>query len=148
MTCVIATKRFVCADRRVGETGGGSYSSIVKVAKNPWLITAVSGSGATLLAVKQAVKEGIETPEDLLSYIDSTSYAIVLTWNSKLVCLSEGALWPVREPVTTIGSGGDLGLGFMHGAGVFTPRVAREAQRFVAKHRADCGGGCDIRSFE
>jgi hypothetical protein len=109
MTCVLATSRFICSDRRVSDDGAVS---------------------------------------SLLPLIDANSYAIVLTLDGKLHCLSEGSVWPVQGPVVALGTGADLALGYMHGAGVFNARVAREAQRFVAKRRADCGGGCDVRSFE
>ena len=147
MTCVLGTRRFICADRRIAEDGGAA-SSMIKVAKNAWLIAAAAGLGTAVLAVKRAVREGAQSPEDLLRAVGRESYALVLTWDGSLCCLSEGAVWPVHGPVAALGSGGDLGLGFMHGVGAFTPRVAREAQRFVAKRRTDCGSGCDIRSFE
>lgn len=146
LTCVLGTTRFICADRRIEEDG--AVSSLVKVAQNGWLIAAAAGLASATLAVKRAVRAGAETPEDLLACIDGNSYAIVLTFDGKLHCLSEGAVWPVQGPVVALGTGADLALGYLHGAGVFTPRVAREAQRFVAKRRADCGGGCDVRTFE
>lgn len=147
MTCVIATRRFVCADRRIAEDGG-SFTSIVKVCKNPWLIAAAAGLGTAILAVKRAMREGAEAPADLLDAVGKGSCALVLSWDGVLTHISEGVIWSVREPATAIGSGGDLALGYLHGAGAFTPRVAREAQRFVARRRADCGSGCDIRSFD
>lgn len=146
MTCILATRRFVCADRRV--TDEGALTSMVKVAKNPWLIAAAAGLASTTLAVKRAVRAGVQSPSDLLSLVDAQSYAIVLTWDGMLSCLSEGTAWTVQGPVVALGTGADLALGYMHGAGVYTPRVAREAQRFVARRRSDCGSGCDIRSFE
>lgn len=146
MTCIVATTRFVCADRRIEESG--AVSSLVKVAKNGWLIAAAAGLASATLAVKRAVRAGAANPEDLLEHLDRDSYAVVLTLDGRLHCLSEGALWPVQGPAIALGTGADLALGYLHGAGVFTPRVAREAQRFVAKRRADCGGGCDVRSFE
>lgn len=146
MTCILGTTRFICADRRI--EADGSVSSLVKVAKNQWLIAAAAGLASATLAVKRAVRAGACNPEDLLEHIDRESYAVVLTHDGRLLCLSEGALWPVQGPAIALGTGGDLALGFMHGAGSFTPRIARAAQRFVAKRRADCGGGCDVRSFE
>lgn len=146
MTCIIASRRFVCADRRISEEG--AFTSMVKVAKNQWLIAAAAGLGTCTLAVKRAVRDGATTPDELLPLVDAQSYAIVLTWDGKLTTLSERLVWDVKGPIVALGTGGDLALGFMHGAGAFTPRTAREAQRFVAKRRADCGSGCDIRSFE
>jgi hypothetical protein len=146
MTCILATARFVCADRRV--TDDGAVTSMVKVAKNGWLIAAAAGLAATTLAVKRAVRDGAQSPAELLELVDAQSYAVVLTWDGLLSCLSEGVSWAVQGPVVALGTGADLALGFMHGAGSFTPRTAREVQRFVARRRSDCGSGCDIRSFE
>ena len=146
MTCIVGTTRFICADRRIEEDG--AVSSLVKVAQNGWLIAAAAGLASATLAVKRAVRAGACNVEDLLPLVDRDSYAIVLMHDGRLHCLSEGAVWPVQGPVVALGTGADLALGYMHGAGVFTPRVAREAQRFVAKRRADCGGGCDVRSFD
>jgi CxxC motif-containing protein (DUF1111 family) len=146
VTCILGTKRFVCADRCIEEDG--AVTSLIKVASNPWLIAAAAGLASAALAVKQAIRAGAETPEDLLDAVGKDSYAIVVTWDRRLVTLSEGAVWPVKGPVVAVGTGADLALGYMHGVGVFSARVAREAQRFVAKRRADCGGGCDVRSFE
>ena len=147
MTCIIGSSRFICADRRITEDGG-ALTNMVKVAKNPWLIAAASGLGTATLKVKQAVRAGVQRPEDLLTELDRESYALVLTWDGWLFCLSEGALWPTKGPVYAIGSGAEQAVAFMHGAGSFGARGAREAQRFVAKRRTDCGGGCDVRSFE
>lgn len=147
MTCIIATRKFVCADRRLAEDGGAS-SSIVKVAKNPWVIAAAAGLGTAVLAVKRAIREGAESPADLLEAVGKGSYALVLTWDSTLSLISEGVLWPAKLPIAAIGSGADMALGFMHGAGSVAPSVARAAQRFVAKRRSDCGDGCDLRTFE
>lgn len=146
MTCILATRRFVCADRRVDAEGAAS--SMVKVARNPWLIAAAAGLAKCTLAVKQAVRDGTQSVDDLVSLIDVNSHAVVLTWDGLIWCLSEGAKWPMKGPVVALGSGADLALGYMHGVGAYTPRVAREAQRFVAKRRTDCGGGCDVRTFE
>lgn len=146
MTCIIASRRWICADRRLADDDGSS-SSIVKVAKNPWLIAAASGLGTAVLAVKRAVRDGAESPADLLKVIDSNSYALVLSWDGILSLLSEGMIWPAKLPIAGIGSGSDLAIGFMHGAGSTAPAVARAAQRFVAKRRTDCGDGCDLRTF-
>lgn len=146
MTCILACQRFICADRRV--EAEGVASSMVKVARNPWLIAAAAGLATTTQAVKDAVRAGAQSPEDLVECVDRESYAVAVTWDGKIFTVSEGRTWPMRGPVVALGTGADLALGFMHGAGSFTPRLARLAQRFVAKRRTDCGGGCDVRSFE
>lgn len=120
---------------------------MVKLAKNPWLIAGVAGNAASLLAVKQAVKAGAESMADLVPLVDSGSYALVLLWNGTLELIQERRVWACADRVTAIGSGADLALGFMYGAESCNARVARAAQRFVARRRVDCGGGCDVRTF-
>lgn len=149
MTCIVGTTRFICADRRVTEDGATSH--LVKVAKNPWLIAAAAGNACANVAVKRAVREGAQSPADLVVHVDAGSYALVLSWDGILSLISEGVVWPALtngERVAAIGSGADLALGFMHGAESYTPVTARQAQRFVARRRSDCGGGCDVRSFD
>lgn len=147
MTCIVATTRYICADRRVTEDGGAA-SSLIKVAKNSWLIAAAAGSAKATLDVKRAVQRGAQTTADLIAHVDAGSYALVLTYDGVLEMISERAVWNVTDPVVAIGSGTDLALGFMYGAGSLSAAVARRAQRFVARRRVDCGGGCDVRSFE
>ncbi len=146
MTCIISTARFVCADRRVD--ADGEASSMVKVARNAHLIAAAAGLATATQAVKAAVREGADSPEALIECIDPSSYAVVVTRAGKIFTISEGAVWPMRGPVVALGTGADLALGYLHGAGSYTERIARMAQRFVARRRTDCGGGCDVRSFE
>lgn len=137
----------MCADRRITEDGGAS-SSLVKLAKNEWLIAGAAGLTTSTLAVKRAVRAGAQSAEDLVRYVDTESYALVLLWDGRLQLVSEGTVWPVPDAVAAIGSGADLALGYMHGAGSLSVTCARAAQRFVAKRRVDCGGGCDVRAFD
>lgn len=150
MTCIVATPHFLAADRRVTDDGAGS--SMVKVAKNRWLIAAASGNAICTLAVKRAVQQGAESPNDLLQYVDKDSYALVLLPTGAILKISEGAAWACpRGLVEAIGSGADLALGYLGGVAAcgYAPTVGtvREALRFVAKRRVDCGGGADFRFF-
>ena len=146
MTCILGVPgRFICADRRISEDGG-AVSSLIKVASNPWVIAAAAGLAATTYAVKRAVRAGAESAEDLVQHVDPGSCALVLSWDGRLAMISERTVWPCRE-VTAIGSGSDLALGYLADRGYITSALLRRAQRFVAKRRADCGGGCDVRGF-
>ncbi len=145
MTVIVATARFIAADRRV--TDGDSISSMVKVAKNLWLIAAASGDAASTLAVKRAVRRGATTPEDLLAHVNKDSYALVLTHAGVLARLQGGVVWP-HSGLDAIGSGGEMALGYLGGAGGdVTQELVRAALRFVFRRRADCGGGVDVRTF-
>ena len=147
MTCIIATPRYMCADRRV--TAEGESGSMVKVAKNRWLIAAASGWAGCSLAIVRAVRKGAQLPEDLIEHVDKDSYALVLTPDGRMQEISGGFLWACGAPINAIGSGADLAIGWLHGAGLAdpSPKDLKSAQAFVAKRRVDCGGGCDVRFF-
>lgn len=146
MTCIVATAAFVMADRRV--LADEQISSMRKVAKNRHLIAATAGNAASALAVVQAVRAGAQAPEELLSHVDKSSHALVLTALGQLWMLSDGGIWAldVRRP-HAVGSGADLALGFLAGRGRVDPATARQALAFAAERRADCGGGADLRHF-
>lgn len=152
MTCIVAGSRMMCADRRI--TSEDSISSLVKIAKNPWLIAAASGNATSTLAVKRAVRKGAQIPEDLIEHVDKDSYALVLKPDGHLMQIQDGVIWTLRAgQLHGIGSGADLALGYLQAAhneaGLGHDRaVIRRAFRFVASRRTDCGGGVDFRSFD
>jgi hypothetical protein len=150
VTVILGTRSFIASDRRV--TDNGESSSIIKLAKNANIICAVAGTAACNMLVKKAIKEGCDDPNSLLKLIDRDSYALILTPDGILRQAQDGVLWPCKQ-YAAIGSGGNLALGFATGymaamgSTKITPVLARKALQFAAKHRSDCGGGCDIRSF-
>lgn len=142
----------MAADRRVTSEDGAA-SSLVKIAKNPWLIAAASGNATCSLDVKRAVRKGASSVEDLIEHVDAESYALVLTAEGKLWRVEEKRAWECEAGrLHAIGSGGDLALGWLTaahdvgGLGHDKP-VIRRAFEFVAKRRSDCGGGVDFRAF-
>jgi hypothetical protein len=144
----------MAADRRITNDDGGS-SSLVKIAKNPWLIAAASGNATSTLDVKRAVRKGAQSVEDLIEHVDKDSYALVMTLDGGVFRIESARSWAcARGELHAIGSGGDLALGWLacyqryHGGGLFggpDGDVVREAFRFVSRKRTDCGGGVDFR---
>jgi hypothetical protein len=124
-------------------TDDGARSRMRKVFRNAHLIAAVAGIAACNLAVRDALRAGAETPEDLVPHVDSASYALVLDASRRLWLIQDGRVWPVKAPYC-IGSGSDLARGYLAGARRHDVATARAAQRFVARHRADCGDGADV----
>lgn len=152
MTCIVAGKGWMAADRRVTDAEGGS-SSLVKIAKNRHLIAAASGNASCTLDVRRAVRKGCSDPADLIEHVDSESYALVLLPSGDVHRIEDGRVWPAVQGLQAIGSGGDLALGWLSAmqvdGGPFDRRkTIRRAFRFVEKKRTDCGGGVDIRFFE
>lgn len=146
MTCIVAGERWMAADRRITNDDGGS-SSLVKIAKNPWLIAAASGNATSTLDVKRAVRKGAQSVEDLIEHVDKDSYALVMTLDGGVFRIESARSWAcARGELHAIGSGGDLALGWLSARWPDqTPLVVREAFRFVSKKRTDCGGGVDFR---
>lgn len=144
----------MAADRRVVEETG-DVSSMVKIAKNPYLIAAAAGNARSTLDVLRAVRRGATSPEDLISHVDKESVALVLLPSGAVHKIQEGRLWPAESGLVSIGSGGDLALGWLTrarddlAACLVSDRRAliRDAFRFVASRRSDCGGGVDVRTF-
>jgi hypothetical protein len=154
MTCIISTARYMCADRRIKDETG-ERSTMCKIAKNAHLIAALAGTAACALAIKQAIRDGASTPQDLLVLVDNDSHALVLEPSGARWRIEEGVLWPVSAGLSTaaIGTGANAALGYIAGALRGTRRappawLARAAQRFAAKLRDDCGDGVDFRSFD
>jgi hypothetical protein len=146
MTCIVAGAGWMAADRRITEDGGGT-SSLIKIARNPWLIAAAAGNASSTLDVRRAVRAGAQLVEDLIEHVDKDSVALVLNKDGQLFKIQEKRVWRER-PLQAIGSGGDLLLGYLYGCSVGSeaPRaILRRAFSFVSSRRSDCGGGVDIR---
>ena len=149
MTCIVAGKDWMAADRRVTSEDGSS-GKLVKIAQNPWIIAAACGNAVSTLDVRRAVRKGATSPEDLIEHVDKDSTALVLCLDGGVFKVESGRVWPRETGLVAIGSGGDLALGWLsYRAWSMSNPIDREDVRaafaFVAKRRADCGGGVDIR---
>lgn len=152
MTCIVAGKGWMAADRRI-TSEDGSTSSLVKIAKNRWLIAAASGNATSTLDVRRAVRKGATDPADLIEHVDSSSYALVLLPSGDVHRIEDGRVWPAERGLAAIGTGGDLAMGWLSCVETcihptLNRGMIRRAFAFVSKKRADCGGGVDIRFFE
>lgn len=148
MTCIVAGSGWMAADRRVTSEDGAA-SSLVKIAKNPWLIAAACGNATSTLDVRRAVRKGAQSPSDLIEHVDKDSTALVLTADGGVFKVESERVWPRETGLVAIGSGGDLALGWLLcreslGLGNDKDEI-RRAFALVAKKRSDCGGGVDFR---
>ena len=152
VTVIISGRGWMAADRRVTSDDGAS-SSLVKIAKNPWLIAAASGNATSTLDVRRAVRKGAWTPEDLIKHVDSGSHALVLLPSGDVHRIEDGRVWPAERGLQGIGSGADLALGMLWAwkadwdSAYGLKTLVRDAFKFVSSRRADCGGGMDFRFF-
>ncbi len=149
MTCIVGVggkDGFICADRRI-TNGGERCPDMVKVFANVGLVVGLCGNAACFWQVAKLIREGRTDPKDLIEALDEDSGAVALAADGTLWGVSEGAVWPVRRPWTTSGSGGDLATGYLAALGAYDRKSVRAAQKFVATRRSDCGSGCDFRTF-
>jgi len=149
MTCIIGVAGrdgFICGDRRI-TADGERCPNMVKVYANVGLVVGMCGSAGCFWQVARLIKEGRTDPKDLVEAIDEDSSGLALAADGTLWGVSEGATWPVRQKVKAIGSGGDLATGYLAALGAHGRKAVREAQRYVATQRTDCGSGCDFRTF-
>lgn len=150
MTCIIGVagrEGFVCADRRVTSETGERCPNLVKVYANVGLVVGICGAASTFYTVARLIREGKTDPRDFVECVGDHSTALCLTADRALWWVSDEAAWPVRRPWVAAGSGSDMATGFLGARGVVDRASVREAQRFVAARRTDCGGGCDFRTF-
>lgn len=149
MTCIIGVggkDGFLCGDRRI-TSGGERCPNMVKVYANVGLVVGMCGNAGCFWQVARLIREGKTDPKDLIEVIDEDSSGLALTADGALWGVSEGAVWPVRQKLKAIGSGGDLATGYLSALGAWDKKTVRKAQKFVAAQRTDCGSGCDFRTF-
>jgi hypothetical protein len=142
MTCIIATPKFMAAERRI--VADGAASAMRKIGRNKWMIAGCAGLATSTLAVLTALRAGARVPADLLSAVNKESAALVLTASGRLYQIQDGAVWPLPKGLHAVGSGADLALGFLAGSRSTHAAAARRALRYVATRRADCGSGVNL----
>jgi hypothetical protein len=140
MTCLVATREGVWADRRV-TSGASIYRPARKVVRGPGVIAAFCGDGAACTRAMRAVASGEGDPHVLAEVCDG------------LLVTDEGEIWslwsklaertPSREAFACHGSGFAEAQAFLSGAGSCDPDTVRRALRYVARVRSDCGDGVD-----
>lgn len=146
MTCVIGTRRWLCADRRITSDDGEKCAPERKVWKGEGMIAAGAGDHAKLRKVRALVLSGATHPETLIDALGSDAHALVLLPDGKLFEVTDGAVYPIKR-IRCIGTGGDLARGYVEGRPL-TEATARAAQRLAARLRDDCGAGCDFESWK
>lgn len=144
MTCLVATSKFIAADRRVTDEGGGLWPNQRKVWGNRVLIAAFCGSASTGVQLARLVREGLDDPRKLIDPLADHSGALCLFRSGELWLVGGGEASLLRTPVFTLGSGGDLARGFLGARGKLDKKTVRDSIKFVGTCRTDCGGGCDI----
>lgn len=148
MTCLVATSKFIAADRRVTDDAGGLWPNQRKVFSNGTLVAGYCGLARVGAELEKVVRAGLEDPRKLIDMLGDHSGAIVLMRDgASMWWVGSGESTLVRAPVYTAGSGGDLARGYLGAKGKLDAMSVRAAFRFVSLCRTDCGGGCDIAAI-
>lgn len=140
MTCIVATREGVWADRRVSN-GSCVYRPARKVVRGSGLVAAFCGDGAACMKAARIVAQGETDPHALAEISDGllvTDEGVIWTLWSKL---AERA--PRRDAFACHGSGFAEAQAFLSGAGSCDPETVRRALRYVSRVRSDCGDGSD-----
>lgn len=140
MTCVIGSPKFLCADRKVS-CDGERWPNERKLWVNHALVVACAGNMARIHKVREMVLAGATDISRFVEPLGDDSHALVLV-KGELWEVTSGSMWRQKD-LRCIGTGGDLARGYMEGKPI-TEATARAAQKFVARMRDDCGGGCDV----
>lgn len=140
MTCLVATREGVWADRRVSN-GASLYRPARKVVRGPGVVAAFAGDGAACVKAMRAVAAGDTDPHALAEIAEG------------LIVTDEGEIWslwgrlaertPRREAFACGGSGYAEAQAFLSGAAACDRLTVRRALRYVARVRSDCGDGVD-----
>lgn len=140
MTCIIATRAGIWADRRVTSSGGTVWRPGRKLIGNDAIVAGFCGSTGPCEKAMRAVRAGETDPQALAALCDG----IVVT-SSGVWELDSGAAIrvPSRFPYAVAGSGHAEAAAFLAGAGAVDEATIRRALRYVAKVRYDCGDGVD-----
>jgi hypothetical protein len=140
MTCLVATREGVWADRRVSN-GPAVYRPARKLVRGVGLVAGFCGDSAACTKAMRAVTSGESDPDVLAEASEG------------LLVTDEGEIWelwgkiaervPHRFAFACGGSGYAEAQAFLSGAAACDPDTVRRALRYVARVRSDCGDGVD-----
>lgn len=140
MTCLIATREGVWADRRVSN-GTSVFRPGRKVVRGTGLVAAFCGDSGACVKAARAVARGEVDPHALAEICDGllvTDEAVIWELWGKLAERT-----PRREAFACHGSGFAEAQAFLSGARACDPDTVRRALRYVSRVRSDCGNGAD-----
>jgi hypothetical protein len=140
MTCIVATRAGVWADRRVTSSNGTVWRPDRKIARNDALVAGFCGSTGPCERALRAVKAGETDPQELAKLCDGLVVDSRGVWE-----LDSGSARrvPSRFPYAVAGSGHAEAAAFLAGAGAVDEVSVRRALRYVSRVRYDCGDGID-----
>jgi len=140
MTCIVATRDGIWADRRVTSANGTVWRPDRKVARNEALVAGFCGNTGPCDRAMRAVRGGETDPHELAKVCDGIVVDARGIWE-----LDSGAAKrvPRRFPYAVAGSGHAEAAAFLAGSGALSEATVRKALRYVARVRYDCGDGID-----
>lgn len=145
MTVILATPKFMIADRRVvDDDPKKKCRPHAKIFCNRYLVAGVAGNFMCLMALGAAVREGAQNPDDLADMIDEDSEGLCLTAEGRLWSINMDKFHELHDPIFGIGSGAHAALGYLAGTGSQTLAACKAAVAFAATLDTGCGDGFDV----
>jgi hypothetical protein len=144
VTCIVATRSGIWADRRVSN-GPTVFRPGTKVARGDGIVAAFCGTNAACAKAMKAVRAGETDVADLAAIADG----LVVTEEGKIYELFNGLVerTPAREAFAVNGSGFAEAAAFLSGAQDCSEATVKAALKYVATVRSDCGDGINGLTF-
>ena len=138
MTCLVATREGIWADRRVTGGHGSVFAPHVKIIRGDGIVAGFCGDNGPCARAMRAVRDGETDPYALAAISDGLVVTDRAIWE-----LDGGSATraPRGVPFLVNGSGYAEAQAFLFGAGACDRATIRRALRYVAKVRVDCGDG-------
>lgn len=143
MTCVVATREFMAADRRINDTTGMRAQPENKVAVVGGMIVGMAGRACLQYRLTR-LDVAPRSPHDLLQHLKSGEDFALVLHQGQIWELACGYAHTVDSPVHAFGSGAEAALGFIAGAGSYDEETVKDAIAFSSVIRADCGDGVTV----
>lgn len=140
MTCIIATRAGIWADRRVTSSGGTVWRPGRKIVGNDSIVAGFCGNTGPCEKAMRAVRGGETDPHALAALCDGIAVDSRGIWEFDS---GSARRVPARFPFAVAGSGHAEAAAFLSGAGAVDETTIRLALRYVARVRYDCGDGVD-----
>lgn len=146
MTLILAVPWGIFSDRKITADSGEVCDPMKKFASNDAIVAAFAGDVETIIKAMDMVKEGVEDPREIAK-IDVEGLVVK---NNRIYVLDLKKAWlkPKRCAFWSMGTGGTTAMAFLAGrssrTGKLTEKDIRDAFKFTAKCRDDCGKGVDF----
>lgn len=137
VTCLVATREGIWADRRVTGGNGSIFTPHVKIIRGDGVVAGFCGDSSDCARAMRAVRDG-ETDPNALAALCS---GLVVTERGLYELEGTATRARANMPFMVNGSGYAEAQAFLYGAGAWDRATIKRALRYVSRVRFDCGDG-------